>query len=545
MNAAALLVRCLEEEGVRYVFGVPGEENLELIEALDASSIEFVVTRHEQGAAFMAGMVGKLTGVPGVCFSTLGPGATNLVTGVATANMDRAPVVAITAQADASRRHKASHQVYDLMALFQPITKWNGSIPNAATVPEIVRKAFASARAEKPGATHIELPEDVAAHSAIGLPLEPVDAALPVASATALRHAAQCIADSEHPLVLVGHGVTRCDASPALLGFLEHLQVHAVETFMGKGAVPWIHPLSLMTTGIQERDHIACGFDHADLIIAIGFDIEEYAPSVWNPKGKTPILHIDTQDAEIDSSYPVKVSLTGDIKDNLERLTGLVEAREMFDSYYNRIRECIMDDWQEAQQMPGMPLKPQRLVAALREQLDRHDIVISDVGAHKLWMARMYPCYEPDTCIISNGLASMGVALPSAIAAKLVNPRRKVAAVCGDGAFQMSVQELETAVRLKLPIVVMVWRDERYGLIEWKQQKQFGHASHIHFGNPDLVKLAEAYGATGLRVEKTEELDTILEQAFRVEGPVVIDCPVDAEENIRLTERLGKAICPV
>jgi acetolactate synthase-1/2/3 large subunit len=545
MNGAALLVRCLEEEGVRWVFGVPGEENIDFIEALETSSIEFVVTRHEQGAAFMAGMIGKVTGIPGVCLSTLGPGATNLVTGVATANMDRSPLVAITGQAGITRMHKQSHQVYDLIALFEPITKWNGTILTGSTVPEIVRKAFARARAEKPGATHIELPEDIASQDAKGVPIQSRTEAITTASKTSITEAARHINESRRPIVLVGHGVTRCDAGAALLTFLERTQAHAVETFMGKGAVPWIHPLSLMTAGIQKRDHIACGFDHADLIITVGFDIEEYAPSVWNPDGKAPIVHIDTMEAEVDASYPVQASLIGDIRLNLQQLTEEVHGRKQFDPYYNRIRESIMQEWQEAQRMEGMPVKPQRIVAALREVMERQDIVISDVGAHKIWMARMFPCYEPNTCFISNGMASMGIALPSAMAAKLANPGKRVVAVCGDGAFQMSVQELETAVRLKLSIVVMIWRDERYGLIEWKQKKDLGHASHISFDNPDLTKLAEAYGAIGLRVEKTADLVHMLDEAFKMDGPVVIDCPVDAEENMKLTEKLGKIICPV
>lgn len=544
MKAAVQLIRSLEQEGVRWIFGVPGEENIDLMDAILDSNIEFIVTRHEQGAAFMAGMVGRLTGKPGVCLSTLGPGATNLTTGVANANLDHSPLVAIVGQTNSNLHHKRSHQYYNLVSLFGPITKWSSTIRTKDTLQEVVHKAFRLAEEERPGAAMIELPEDIAGMNVETKPFQPASVTTyPVAAGRSLEEAKHMINQYQKPLILAGNGITRRGASKELRALAEKLQCPVVHTFMGKGALPWTHSLSLLTAGLSDKDYVSCGFDYADLVITIGFDIEEYSPSQWNPDGEKPILHIDTQSAETDQDYPVKLSLIGDIKENLSMLTAKVSKRHSADHYYTQLRENILNMISEYDQDTSYPIKPQKIINDLRTVMGEQDIVISDVGAHKLWIARMYPCYETNTCLISNGFAAMGYSLPSSIAAKLVNPDKKVVAVCGDGAFQMSMQELETAVRLKLPIVILVLRDERYGLIEWHQQKHFERTSHISFGNPDLVQLAHAYGAKGLKVEAADQLKHILQSSLEMKGPVVIDCPVDEKENIKLTRELSKVGC--
>lgn len=544
MKAAELFVKCLENEGVDYIFGVPGEENIDLMDALHDSPIKFIVTRHETGAAFMAAMIGRLTGKPGVCLSTLGPGATNMLTGVADANMDKAPVVAITGQAGLNRQHKASHQSYDIVSMYRPVTKWNSSIKSADTIPEIVRKAFKVAAEEKPGATHIELPEDIANTSVNqdNLSLKSRVATKTLATDPMIKKAAEQINQSSKPIVLVGNGVTRSQATEELKLFAEKLNAPVTETFMGKGALPSTHPLYTMATGLFEKDYIDYLFEASDLVITIGYDMTEMAPQKWNQTGQIPVLHIDSQPAEIDSHYPLADSVVGDISQNLSRLTQLIDQRPepSTSSDIVKLQEKMQEDFSQHNYDEAYPLKPQKIISDLRKALNDEDIVISDVGAHKMWLARMYPSQRPNTCLISNGLASMGFALPGAIGAKLVHPDRQVVAVVGDGGFLMTGSELETAVRLRLPIIILILRDEKYGLIEWKQEKEFGRASNIEFGNPDFIKLAEAFSVKGIRVNQAQELDQAIEQARKETGPVIIDCPIDYRENMKLTNYLCK-----
>ncbi|GGE45266.1 acetolactate synthase [Pullulanibacillus camelliae] len=545
MRSADFFVKCLENEGVRYIFGVPGEENIDVMDALLDSDIEFITTRHETGAAFMASTLGRLSGKPGVCLATLGPGATNMVTGVATGNMDHTPMVAIVGQADMNRLHKASHQAYDLVSMYHPVTKWGARIPTSATISEIVRKAFKVAKEEKPGATLIEFPEDVAKSEIktemASLAISDNDA--PMGTHESIQDAAELIKTAERPVILVGNGATRCQASDELVVLAEKLQAPVAETFMGKGAISWEHPLSLMTIGLSDKDYVSCALDQSDLIISIGYDMTEMPPTRWDPEGKIPILHIDTKNAEVDASYRVVESVVGDIKKNLAALTERLPQREQLGEAFKRIRVRILEEFHSFKKDTHFPVKPQKIIHDLRMALGEDDIVLSDVGAHKMWMARMFHCYKPNTCLISNGLASMGIALPGAIGAKLTYPEKKVVAVCGDGGFLMTGMELETAVRLKLPMVVLIWRDNGYGLIEWKQKKAFERTSHIKFSDPDFVKLAESYGAKGMRVEKTEELEAVLKEALSHEGPVVVECPVDYSENMKLTEYLEQLDC--
>ncbi|QNF27042.1 acetolactate synthase large subunit [Metabacillus elymi] len=544
MKVAELLIKCLEQEGVEYIFGVPGEENIDIMDALLDSSIQFIVTRHETSAAFMAGTYGRLTGKPGVCLATLGPGATNLLTGVANANMDLNPIVAITGQAGLDRQHKISHQYYDLIHIYEPVTKWNAQIKKGEIVPEVIRKAFQVATQEKPGATHIDLPEDIAELEVnASSPLEVTKHTLSEAGDQVIKEAAKLIEQAKHPIILAGNGITRGHASDQLRTLVEKINIPVVHTFMGKGALSWTNELSLLTAGLAGKDYITCGFKDSDLIIAIGFDIAEFSPENWNPDGATPILHIDTEEAETDDCYPVQLNVVGDINENFKKLQQALSPKERNNAWVANVRKKALNELEQFKEDTSFPLKPQKIISDLRSVLKEEDIVISDVGAHKMWMARMYHTYQPNTCLISNGLASMGIAVPGAIGAKIVHPERTVVAVCGDGSFQMTGAELETAKRLNLPIIVLLWRDDGYGLIEWHQLKKFNRSSNIKFGNPDFIQLALSYGFEALQVKKGEELKGILEKAISLKKPVLIDCPVDYSENMKLTEKLRDINC--
>ncbi|WP_009633915.1 acetolactate synthase large subunit [Synechocystis sp. PCC 7509] len=543
MNTAELLVQCLENEGVQYIFGLPGEENLHVLEAIKKSSIKFITTRHEQGAAFMADVYGRLTGMSGVCLSTLGPGATNLMTGVADANLDGAPLVAITGQVGTDRMHIEAHQYLDLVAMFAPVTKWNSQIVRPSNTPEIVRRAFKTAQSEKPGAVHIDLPENIAAMPAVGTPLNNSALQKTYAAFQSITAAAAAISEAKNPLILVGNGAIRANASEILTKFATELNIPVVNTFMGKGVIPYTHPLALWTMGLQQRDYINCGFDNTDLVIAIGYDLIEYSPKKWNPQAHIPIIHINAMSAEIDSSYVPIVEVVGDISDSLEEILHRVDRQGKPEPYALQLRADIRADYEEYANDSGFPIKPQKLIYDLRQVMGPEDIVISDVGAHKMWLARHYHCDRPNTCLISNGFAAMGIAIPGAVAAKLVYPDRKVVAATGDGGFMMNCQELETALRVGTPFVTLIFNDGGYGLIEWKQQNQFGSSSYVHFGNPDFVKFAESMGLKGYRVESATDFIPILKTALAQNVPAVIDCPVDYRENSRFTQKSGDLNC--
>ena len=543
MTTAELVIRCLEAEGVETIFGVPGEENLDLLDALLESTIRFIPTRHEQGAAFMADVHGRLTGRAGVCLATLGPGATNLITGVADANMDHAPLVAIAGQASTERLHKESHQVLDLVEMFRPITKYSTRVLTPSTVPETIRKAFKLAQASKPGAAFIELPENIAEMPAEGVPLHPGEEHRPGPTEHTVIAAAKLISQAKNPIILAGNGVIRAGAHEALAAFAEQLNIPVANTFMAKGVIPFKHPMALGSVGLQAKDYVGVGFDHADLIIAIGYDIVEYHPHLWHPTRDRAILHIDDAPAEVDAHYGVTLEVLGDIGLSLERIA--LRAKPHEGQAMRPLRDLLKTDMSEHARDSVWPMKPQKLIWDLRTALDLHDIVISDVGAHKMWLARMFRCEFPNTCLISNGFASMGIALPGAIAAKLARPERTVVAATGDGGFLMNVQELETAVRLGTPIIVLIWNDGGYGLIEWKQIAQFGRPAFVKFGNPDFVKLAESFGARGYRIESGMSLQEVLREAIASNEVCVIDVPVDYSENLKLTARLGEMVSPM
>ncbi len=543
MKAAELFLRCLENEEVEYIFGVPGEENLDIMDALVDSSIRFVTCRHEQGAAFMADVYGRLSGRAGVCLSTLGPGATNLITGVADANMDHAPVVAIAGQAATYRLHKESHQVLDLEQLFQPITKYSSRLLTPETVPEVVRKAFKLAQTEKTGATFIEFPEDIAKMDCAERPLPVKHASLSEPAGEQVERAAEVISQARHPMILAGNGAVRGRAWKHLADFAARLGIPVANTFMAKGVVPFKHPTALGSAGLQAKDYINCGFDRADVVICVGYDLVEYHPYLWHPTRDRKIVHIDASPAEVDAGYPVTVGVVGDIRHSLMRIAELAAPHEGHPM--RALREALIEEMNQHARDDSFPVKPQKLIWDLRTALALEDIVVCDVGAHKLWMARMFRCEYPNTCIISNGFASMGIAVPGAIAAKLLYPERTVVAVTGDAGFMMNSQEIETALRLQLPIIVLIWNDGGYGLIEWKQVNQFARTSGVTFGNPDFVRYAESFGARGYRVEQTSELMPILREAIAARTCCVIDCPVDYSENFKLTEKLGNLVCPL
>ena len=543
MKASDLIVQCLENEEVRYVFGLPGEEVLDILDSFLDSRITFIPTRHEQGAAFMADAYGRLTGRAGVCLSTLGPGATNLATGVADANLDRAPLVAITGQAGRDRIHKESHQRVDIVEHFRPLTKWNTRVETATVIPEVIRKAFKLAESEKPGACHIEVPEDVAAEATDGVPLSTERARRPSPDRRALETAARLIEAASFPLIFAGNGVIRGRASDELRKFARAHGIPVAHTFMAKGSMPYDDDLCLLSVGLQARDYISCGFDKADLIVAIGYDPVEYAPKFWNPERKKTIVHIDFTPAEVDSFYQPAVEVVADVREAIELLGGLVKGQKD-PAPFHTLRRYILAELAEGADDDRFPLLPQRILRDLRARMGRDDILISDVGTHKLWIARTFPAYEPNTVLISNGYAAMGIALPAAIAAKLVHPERRVVAVSGDGGFLINCQELETACRLGLPIVNVIFRDGGYNLIQWKQQTHLGRESGVKFGNPDFVALAAAFGAKGYRVESARALGPILAEALAYPGPSIVDVPVDYE-NAKLTAGLGQLICPI
>ncbi len=539
-TVAELLIKCLEQEGVEYIFGIPGEENLAVMNAIEKSSIKFITTRHEQGAAFMADVYGRLTGKAGVCLSTLGPGATNLVTGVADAHSDGSPLIALTGQVGTDRMHITSHQFLDLCKMFEPITKRVKMIVNPSTVNEIVRIAFKYAESEKPGACHIDLPVNVASMDAGDeKPLMKKISTKEYAEGDSVEKAADQIFMAERPVVLVGSGAIRGKASEALTALVTDLHIPAVVTMMSKGAVPFDNPYALGTIGIPQKDYPNKIIENADLIITVGYDIVEYAPVKWNDANKIKIIHIDTRPAHINKLYQPIVEVIGDISDSLHRIRRRTLKPKNY-VYAQKIRKKMIEEASGFANDTSYPMKPQKILWDVRKVMGDEDILISDVGAHKMWIARHYPCYRPNTCIISNGFATMGIGVPGAISAKLIHPDRKVLTITGDGGFMMNSQELETALRIGTPIVVLIFNDNHYGLIKWKQMDKFGHSCYVDFTNPDFVKYAESMGAKGYRIEKADELIPALEEAFLNKVPSVIDCPVDYSENEKLTKHLEK-----
>ena len=550
MKASDLLVKCLEEEALEYVFGVPGEENADFILSLEESeSIKFILTRHEQGAAFMAEAYGRLTGQAAGCLGTLGPGATNLITGVADSNMDRAPMLVLTGQGSTDRLHKESHQIMNVVEMFRPVTKWATTILHADTIPEVVRKAVRIARTEKPGAVHIELPEDIASQATEAAPMTPVRFRRPVADDKAVDRAFELLKSAKRPIILAGNGCIRKRASKQLRLFCEQTGIGVLTTFMAKGAVDRNAPYCLFTIGLGAKDLPALVIDQADLVIALGFDMVEYHPRLWNPLKSKKIIHADFLPAEIDEHYNPDVEVVGDLAHTLWMFNERLQSHgklELDLAGQSDIRAAMQAEFEaHAKDRTEGLIRPQKALWDAREALGPHDILLSDVGAHKMWIARYYQCDEPNTCLIPNGFCSMGFALPGAIAASLVHPERRVLAIAGDGGFLMNVQEMETAKRLGSNIVVMVWEDREYGLIKWKQQDHFGRHSQLTFSNPDWNRLADAFGWHGHIVTRSSDLLNTLENAFVESGPSLVVVPIDYSENVKLTQRMGELTQPM
>ena len=533
-----MFVECLEAEGVKHVFGIPGEETLDLNESLSRSSIEFIPVRHEQGGAYMADVHGRLTGRAGVCLGTLGPGALNLVTAVADAFLDRAPLVALTGQGDLERMHKESHQYIDLLRVMRPITKWNARLSDPAIIPEVVRKAFKLAEGEKPGATHIELPEDVMAADIDAEPLPRRRQVRPEPAARELLRAADLVRGAINPVALAGNGVVRAGAAPALREFVRATGIPVAETFMGKGLLPPDNPKALGSVGLQSGDYMMAGFDDADVVLAIGYDLVEHSPEHWNPSRDKKVICIDSVPAEIDAYFMPEVELVGDIYHVLARLGE--ECRHVpHQGGSTKLRDVVLGRFEQAKDDDAFPVQPPRALFEIRRALGREDILISDVGLHKLWIGRMFPAYEPNTVLIANGLAGMGFAVPAAVAAKLVHPDRRVVTVNGDGGFLMNAQELETAVRVGTPFVSVIWENSQYGSIVWKQDKKFGSHFGTDFTNPDFVKLAEGFGIPGWRCGSADEFGERLTHALTLDVPSLIVLPIDYSIDVAISEELG------
>jgi acetolactate synthase I/II/III large subunit len=552
-STADLIVECLENEGVTHVFGIPGEENIRLVEAISRSSIRYVLTRHEQGASFMAEVYGRLTGRAGVCSATLGPGAINLLLGTADATTNSTPLVALSAQVGMNRSFKESHQGVDLVSMFGPAVKWSALVATPGAVPEMFRKAFKLAQTERPGAVYLAIPEDVEkAPAADGQEPLPVNVPRPdEPSPGQVERAAGLLGEARAPVVLAGHGAARAGAGPALRRFAEHLGVPVATTFHGKGVFPSDHPLALGAVGFMRHDYVNFGFDRADLIIAVGYELQEFDPVRINPSGHTKIIHLHRFPAEVDAHYDVAVGLHSDIGRSLDALAAAVAPRDVTAARDvtppagvaapggDRIRALLAAELARGQEDDRFPLAPARIVADTRAALRRQDIALVDTGALKMWMARLYPTYEPNTCLISNGLSTMAWTVPGAIGAKIARPDCRVLVATGDGAFLMNSQEIETALRLGLAFVILIWVDDAYGLISWKMDLEIGRNVDTSFGNPDFVVYAESFGATGYRIGAADELLPALRTALAADTVSVIACPVDYSANLELIESLG------
>ena len=534
-----VLVECLEAEGVEVVFGIPGEENLEFVDALSRSGIRFITTRHEQGAAFMADVYGRLTGHAGVCVATLGPGATNLVTGVADAYLDGAPLVAITGQVSTEVMQLTSHQYLDLVSMFSPVTKRSKVVVRPGTVTEVCRIMFKHAEQEKPGSTHIDLPKNIAKMPVDDdvRPMRRQPQHATYADPATVVEASRLINEAKRPLILVGAEAVRAGASQAVTTMAGALNIPVAETMMAKGMVSHDNRMLLGVVGIPQRDYIVDAFAQADLVIGIGYDIVECSPAKWHVHDKR-LVNISGMPADVNYLYEPDVEVTGDISDSIYQI--LRTARRHPDpADMLEVRERYRREFESLARSDSFPMKPDRILKDVRSVMGPGDILVSDVGAHKIWVARDYPCYEPRTCLISNGFASMGFAVPGAFTAKLLNPGKRVLALTGDGGFMMNSQELETAVREHVPFVTLVWEDAHYGLIKWKQEEQYGRTYAVDFSNPDFKAYAEAMHCKGYRVERAEDLAPVLEDAFAQDVPSVVSVAVDYGENMRLSERLS------
>jgi acetolactate synthase I/II/III large subunit len=532
MKTSDLLVQCLENEGVEYIFGIPGEENLDLLESLRRSSIKLVLTRHEQAAGFMAATVGRLTGRVGVCLSTLGPGATNFVTSAAYALLGGMPVLFVTGQKPIRASKQGRFQIVDIVRMMEPVTKLTRQIVDGNNVPNLVRECFRVALAEKPGPVHLELPEDIAAEAVDREPFEVTSVLPPGASQSAIGQAAEMIQTAKRPLLLIASACNRNNSAPALRDFVDRTGIYFFSTQMGKGAVDERHPRCLGTAALSDGDYLHCAIERADLIINVGHDVSEKPPFLMRKGGQT-VVHVSYFPAEMDDVYFPQHEVIGCTATNMRMLADEIEPSAEWElDYFGRVRAEIeaqvFADKADAESFPNVP---QRIVADLRRAMPSDGILSLDNGMYKIWFARNYQAHEPNTILLDNALAAMGAGLPAAIGAKVVHPERKVVAICGDGGFMMNSQEMETAVRLGLDLVVIVLRDNGYGMIKWKQAGSGYPVFGLDFGNPDFIQYAKSYGAHGVRIERTGQLEEASKEAFAEGGVHLIEAPVDYSEN--------------
>jgi acetolactate synthase-1/2/3 large subunit len=544
MKASDLFVRQLEEEGVEYIFGLPGEENLDFLESLRTSSIRLIITRHEQSAAFMAATYGRLTGKAGVCFSTLGPGALNLVTGVAHAQLIGAPLVSISGQKALRENWQARFQLINIVEVMEPITKESVSIVDPGTIPTVVRNAFRVAQAERPGAVHIELPEDVAESQTDAQVQKPGYMRRPVPDSKAIARAAELVNRSKCPLIILSSGANRNMINRHLTQFIKKTGIYVVHTQMGKGVLSDESVHSLFATGIHRRDYVNCGIDRADLIITIGYNIVEYPPYIWNAYLEKKIINIDFAEAEVDKYYNPDIEIIGDIHSSLHYLGEMITPRKD-DATFKTMR-AFLDRKLSPDVNKQYPLSPQEIVRNVREALAHEDILTLDNGIYKLWFSRLYRTYKPNTFLVDNALAAMGAGFPAAITAKILNPERNVLAVVGDGGFMMNSQELETALRYNVPVVILVLNDNAFGFIKWKQRCKGFPCFALDYSNPDFIKYAESFGAVGMKVKEGDDLSKLLHRAFLMKKPVIIECPIDYSVNFEaFSGELENIVCEI
>ena len=545
MKASDLLLKCLHKQGVTAIYGVPGEENADIMISLLDSPIKFFTTRHEQTASMMAEMHGRLKGIPGVCLATLGPGATNLITGVAQANMDNSPLVAIIGQAETSRLHKQSHQNMHSVDMYKSVTKWSTTIRDADSIPETIAKAFKVAMEGNPGAVLVELPEDIAKCKTSALPIDKIQLASGEGTTSAyIKAMLALLAKSKKPIMLVGDAANRTECDKELAKFLKHTNLYCATTFMGKGTVSDKYPRSLHTVGMGMKDIAVEAFDAADLVICVGYDMVEWPPAHWNAVGKKKIIHINIETAEVDSAYIPTIEMVGDLPTLLKQINQDLKTAHIKEKpVFAKIQAKINEDLGRSKNYDGFPMTPVRILNDIRHVLRDHDMLVSDVGAHKMWVARHYEAYHSKTCFISNGFCSTGGSMPGALEAKRLHPKKHVVALCGDGGFLMSIQALVTAARYKIPIVVVVWQDGDYGLIKWKQEMHYKTFSHVALHNPNLAQLATGLGCYGEQIESTEEFVPTLKNALkRTDKPSVIIVPVDYSQNMKLFKHLHKIV---
>lgn len=542
MKASDLFVAQLEEEGVEYIFGLPGEENLDLLESLRTSRIKLIVTRHEQAAAFMAATYGRLTGKPGVCFSTLGPGATNLVTGVAQAQLIGAPLISISGQKALTDNWQARFQLVNTVRMMEPLCKKAVSITDPGMIPTVIRNAFKHAEADRPGAIHIELPEDIAEEETEAIVQKRSEIKIPYPDPEAVKRAAAMICEAKNPLIIVSSGANRKAITEELENFVERTGIYLVHTQMGKGVVPDDCSYSLFATGIHARDYVNCGIDGADLIITIGYDIVEYPPYLWNGTLDKQIINIDFVESVPDRYFNPTVEVIGDIAYSIRELAASISDKREF-PIFEHTRNFIKEKINTVARKSYPPI-PQAVVQSVRKVLEREDIITLDNGIYKLWFARLYKTYAPNTVLLDNALATMGAGLPSGITAKLLHPERRVLAICGDGGFMMNCQELETAIRYEIPIVVLILNDNGFGFIKWKQKKMHFEDFGLDYGNPDFSLFARSFGAVGIRIKEDDDLAEVIENTFALNKVAVIECPIDYSVNYEtFSIELGKLTC--